>query len=170
MGILKDFFSVLIPGGGAALRRKYFRAAAVMVVFLALLQAYVLLRMVRPAGVPDYAPAAVLALMLAVAIANAVAEGYHITRRRHFAVGGKAEELYANALRAYISGEDKKADEFLSSALSLDELNADLLFLRAVVATRLGKAKRARRLFRKCRNIDENGKWSWEIDAALSRL
>ena len=152
------------------MRRKYLKAAAVIVVFLALLQAYVLLWVIRPAGVPEYAPAAVLAMMLAVAIANVVAEIYHITRRRHFAAGGKAEELYASALRAYISGEDRKADEFLSSALGLDELNVDFLFLRAVVATRLGKIKRARRLFRKCRNIDENGKWRWEIEAALSKL
>ncbi len=170
MGIMRDLFSVLVPGGGAILRRKYLKAAVVIIAFLALLECWAVLVTVRPLGIPEYASAGVMTAMLAIVVANAVAEVYHLARRRHRSAGGKAGDLHSQALSAYIVGDDRKAEELITSALRLDEINPDFVFLKGQIAARMGKARRARRLFRKCASFDEYGKWKWEIEAALARL
>lgn len=170
MGILLSAFSVLIPGGGAIIRRKYFRAAALIVLFLGLLQVYLLVKAIHPAGLPAWTEPAVLAGIIAILAANAAFEAYILVRGRGVDARARLESLYSQALGAYIRGDDGKASELLRAASRLDGLNADVLFLRAQVAARQGHSRRAGRLFRKCMDFDEKGKWGWETQTALNRL
>jgi tetratricopeptide (TPR) repeat protein len=170
VGIAKNIFAVLVPGGGKMSRRKYLSAAAVLVLWTASLDAYILLKTLKPAGIPLYVEPALLTMLVATFVANLVNELLHIGRERRNISTGRVDELYGQALSAYVSGEDHKADDLLKSALQLDELNADCLFFRGQVAAQLGKKRRARRLLRKCRDFDENDKWKWEIASILGQL
>jgi hypothetical protein len=170
MRISRDIFAVLIPGGGKLLRRKYISAAVILVSWTVALDAYILLRVLSPSGLPLYIGPALLAAVLGVLVANAVNELTHMVRERTNIRTGRVDEFYLQALKAFVSGEDRLADGYLKDALQVDELNADCLFLRAQVAMKLGRERRARRLLRKCGDFDENGKWKWEIAAALERL
>lgn len=170
MRIMRDAFAVLIPGGGKLLRRKYLSAAVILICWTGALDALILLRSLNPTGLPIYIGPALLAAVLGVSVANAANEITHIVRERKNIRTGRVEEFYMQALKAFVSGEDRLADGYLRDALQADELNADCLFLRAQVAIRLGRERRARRLLRKCGDFDENGKWKWEIAAALGRL
>jgi tetratricopeptide (TPR) repeat protein len=169
-GIAKGALGVLIPGGGRILRRRYLSAAAELVVWAAFIEAYVLVRTVSPSGLPRYAEAVLLTGVLGIFAVNAIVEGLRLVRDAGNASGGQLDEIYREALAAFVAGDDKKADELLRTALRFDALNVDCLYLRAEVAARLGAMARARRLFRKCRDFDETGKWNWETKAALERL
>jgi hypothetical protein len=170
MGILKAVFSVLIPGVGIALRRKYVLGAAIFVVWALFVEGYVLVRTVNPAGLTNYVKPSLLAGLLVIFAASAGRELLHLARVHGLHAADQLQELYSEALGAYVSGEDKRADEILRQALKFDKLDVDCLFLRASVAARLGRRSRARRLFRKCRNFDEKGKWGWEVERALETL
>jgi len=170
MRIISAVFSVILPGGGAFLRKRYFLAAAELALFLALVQVYILVEIIRPTGIPARLGAAVLTGAIAIAAVNAAFEIIRLARNNHLRAANSLETLYSQALAAYISMEDAKAEEILRRALRLDGLNVDVLFLRAQVAARLGNARHARRLFRKCRNFDEKGKWGWETQVALEHL
>lgn len=170
MGIARNVFSVLVPGGGKIHRRKYLSAAVVLVLWTAALDAYILLKTLRPAGVPLYVEPVLLTALVATFAANLVNELLHIERERRNISTGRVDELYAKALAAYVAGEDHSADDLLRSALQLDELNADCLFLRGQIAAQLGRKRRARRLLRKCNDFDENGKWKHEIDSVVGQL
>jgi len=169
-GIVRGALSVLIPGAGGILRRRYLSAAAELVVWAAFIEGYVLVRTVSPSGLPRYAETVLLTGVLGIFAANAIVEGLRLVRESRNAFGGRLDDIYREALAAFVAGDDKKADELLRTALRLDGLNVDCLYLRAEVAARLGATARARRLFRKCRDFDETGKWKWEIEAALERL
>ena len=170
MGIIRGAFAVLIPGVGKMLRRKYAGGAAIVALWAALVECYAVVRVLNPSGLPLYIEPALLAGIVSIWSANAVLEGLQLERARRNRLSGRIETLYADALTAFASGEDAKADELLRSALHSDELNVDCLFLRAQVALKQGKTGRARRLLRKCRDFDEKGKWRWETQAAWERL
>jgi len=170
MGAIAGTLAVLIPGVGKMLRRKYVGGAIVMIVWLALVEGYILVRTINPSGIPVYSESVLLAAAISFAVANAVLEALHLARQRQNRLTGRIDVLYADALTAFTAGEDARADELLKQALSLDELNVDCLFLRAEIAIRLGRKRRARRLLSKCRAFDENGKWVWETTRAIERL
>jgi|GEM_PF-5665320 len=170
MGILKGVFAVIIPGAGKILRRKYLSAALILVVWTVMLEAYLLLKVIRPSGLPVYVEPGLLTALVSVFAANVVLEIIHLARASRNIATGRLDEIHAQALAAFVAGEHQKADELLKAALRLDGLDPDCLFLRAQVAEWLGKKRRARRLLRKCRDFDEKGKWKWEIASALERL
>jgi hypothetical protein len=170
MGIIRGVFAVLIPGGAMILRRKYLSAAAIMAVWTVMLEAYLLLKVIRPSGVPVYVEPGLLTALVSVFAANVVLEIILLARASRSVSTGRLDEIYSEALAAFVAGEDQKADELLKSALRLDGLDPDCLLLRAQVAARLGKKRRARRLLRKCRDFDEKGKWKWEIHTLLEHL
>lgn len=170
MNTIRNILAVLIPGVGKILRRKYFSGAVILILWIGALDAYVLMKNLNPSGVPLYVEPALLAALISTFAANATNEVLHIGRQQRNLSTGRVDELYSRALAAFVAGEDRSADDLLRSALRLDELNVDCLFLRGQVAGRLGRNHRARRLLRKCGDFDENGKWKWEISAILERL
>ncbi len=170
MRIIKGVFAVLVPGAGKLLRKKYLSGAMVIVLWTALAQAYILLKAITPSGLPIYVHPALLAALVSIFAANAVLEVLHLARDARASQGERLDEVYSRALTAFLSGEHAKADELLKTALSIDNLDPDSLFLRAQVAAALGKKRRARRFLRKCRDFDEEGKWKWEIASAMERL
>jgi hypothetical protein len=170
MRIVAAAFAVLVPGGGAILRRRYFLAAGILIVFLAVVQAWVLARVIHPAGVPGWTGPLLLAGAIAIWAANAAFEVYEAAGGKRHDAANRVAALYSEALGAYISADDEKAEGLLRSAMRIDGLDADLLFLRAQAAAHRGDKRRAGRLFRKCMDFDEKGKWGWEARTALKRL
>ena len=170
MRIIKGIFAVLVPGAGKLLRKKYISAAFVIVLWTALAQAYVLLKAINPSGLAVYVHPALLAALVSIFAANAVLESLHLARDGRAAQDERLDEVYSQALTAFLSGEHSKADELLKTALRIHNLDPDSLFLRGQVAAALGKKRRARRFLRKCRDFDEEGKWKWEIASAIERL
>ncbi len=169
MGNLKSVIAVFIPGSGLAFRRKYFLGAAVFVVWVLAIEGYVAAKSVNPVDAPSYVRPAFLATVIVLSAATVLWEIIVFVRSRAKAAG-RLEELYRSALARFAAGDDERAEILLREAVKLDPLDVDCLFLRAEVSRRMGNVSRARRLFRKCRDFDEKGKWKWEIDSALASL
>ena len=167
MGIIKAIISVLVPGAGALFRRKYFSGAAMVIMWLLLIETLIGLAVVRPVGIADYVMPAGIAGAIAVFALNLLTQGVQLSQAGRKA---KADQMFSQALSSFVAGDDEKAEEILHDLQSIDRLDVDCLFLRAKIALKQGKTRRAGRLFRKCRDFDEKGKWSWEIRQATNRL
>ena len=94
----------------------------------------------------------------------------YIYRERRAPRAEEMDEMYGAALAAFAAGRDEEVLRILRNMLRRRALDPDCLFLRAQTSLRRGDKRRARRLFRKCRDFDEEGKWTWEIGAALDNL
>jgi len=163
MGIAGRVFSVIVPGGGLIRRRRYLLGAGLLLLCVLLFEGYAGLLVVSPSGAPGWLGAALFWLAAGIWALNALAEGLL------WASGGEGEreEVYRRALEAFAAGEDERCEKLLASALRRGPLDADFLFLRAQAALKAGRRRRARRLFRKCRDFDEKGKWTGRIESAM---
>ena len=74
------------------------------------------------------------------------------------------------AVRLYAGGQLQKAAGAFRHCLSLDSRDADILFWYGCVLVRLGKARRARRAFRRCRKHDLQGRWTFQVEEQERRL
>jgi len=170
MGILKRLGAVVIPGGAPALGRKYLLGAGLLIMWVLALEAFFMLRAVSPVSVAPWVEPALLTVVCVAWAANAVVAAAAIKRRSGTASAAARDELYRKGLAAFAAGNDEGCRSFLKKLLAADRLDADCLFLAASIALKQGKIARAKRLFRKCRDFDEKGKWSWHINAALEEI
>jgi hypothetical protein len=69
----------------------------------------------------------------------------------------------SEAVRLYAGGHLQKAGAAFRRCLSLDPRDPDALFWYGCVQARLGRQRRARRAFRRCRKHDLEGRWSFQI-------
>lgn len=76
----------------------------------------------------------------------------------------------AEAVRLYAGGHLQKAGGAFRRCLSLDPRDPDVLFWFGCVQARLGRPRRARRAFRRCRKHDLEGRWSFQIVEQERRL
>ena len=72
-------------------------------------------------------------------------------------------ELTAEGVRQYAAGHLKKAHGAFRRCLALDHRDPDLLFWYGCVNARLGRVRRARRAFHRCRKHDLESKWTFEV-------
>ena len=170
MRIARDIIFVVIPGGFAFLKRRYLAGAAFLCVWLALAESWVLHELIRPAGaragLGGLLPAAVAALYAVSAALSA----WVLARKRFCAAPGDVDGLYREAMAAFVAGDFEGAHGHLNEILKGNPLDCDCMFLKAEMALARGRKRRAKRLFRKCRDFDEEGKWAWEIQTALEKL
>lgn len=82
------------------------------------------------------------------------------------------DRLLREGLQRYLKGEDRAAKERLERALALDVDRADacVRFHMAVVSRRLGDVRGARRMLDRCEDVDEDGKWRYEVQEERTRL
>jgi len=73
------------------------------------------------------------------------------------------KQLVAEGVKAYAAGDLPGARRAFRGCLSLDHRDPDVLFWYGCVEARLGKVKRARRSFRRCRKYDLARKWEFQI-------
>lgn len=148
----------------------YLLGALVFVLWSALVEAYVIVGAVNPVGTPGYVRPTLLWAACGVYGLNALAALLLLWKSRRAGTTESRGDLHRRALEAFARGSDRECERLLDGLGSMEALDADCLFLRAQAALRQGKRRRAKRLFRKCRDFDEKGKWSWEIAAALEKL
>jgi hypothetical protein len=79
-------------------------------------------------------------------------------------------ERSREAVRLYAGGQIQKAGAALRRCLALDPRDADVLFWYGAVQVRLGRTRRARRAFRRCRKHDLEGRWAFQIEDQERRL
>ncbi|MHC4712159.1 MAG: tetratricopeptide repeat protein [Planctomycetota bacterium] len=165
MGIAKRVFLVILPGGALLLRRRYLLGALYFAGWVFLITARVLfsvlgLPLTGAANWLSTAAAAVFGMNCALALC-------YIYWERRAPRAEDMDETYGAALAAFAAGRDKEVLRILRKMLRRRALDPDCLFLWAQTALREGDKRRARRLFRKCRDFDEEGKWTWEVERAL---
>jgi hypothetical protein len=170
MRIATRIAAVIIPGGSAFLRKSHLRGALFLLLWLVPAEAYVLVTMTKPAGLPASLPSAAWMTAAGLWVLNATLALIHIMRSARARRDKMGEKLFSEALQAHLCGKDAEAEKLLRRLLAIDASDPDALFLRAQTAARLGKTRRAKRLFRKCRDFDEKGKWTWEIVSAMENL
>lgn len=71
--------------------------------------------------------------------------------------------MLAEAGAAHARGDEAVARRLLARWRRWDPTDPDLLFFAGVVEGALGRADRARALFRRCRRFDDNRRWEAEI-------
>ena len=166
MGIFGRFFAVIIPGGAAALRRRYLQAAIIFTVWAIALEGFLLIRIVAPEGLGQGMERLFLWTAMTLFLLH-LPFGLLAAMKTARGRETRGEDLYSRALAAFLGGNDELAEKLLKKAMEKRPLDADCLFLRGQTAL-MGKRKhRARRYFRKCLVYDENGKWEREIQGAL---
>ncbi len=169
MGIAKALIFVLVPGGYWFAGRRYLLGAGAFVLWLVAAETLVVSSV---AGLEVGFRWRELAWGVAVGlyVANFALSLVYVLRRRGGGVQQQRKELYCAALEAFLAGDDAKAGKELMKLRKIDPLDPDGLFLEAEVALAAGRERRAKSLFRRCRDFDEEGKWEWEIECALERL
>lgn len=170
MGIARDIIFVIIPGGFAFQRRRHLAGAAFLCVWLALAEIWALYELTGHAGVPATLGAFLPATVAGLYVASAAFSACIMLRKRSSAGPVDIDGLYRGAIAAFVAGDFEGAHGHLKQIRKRDPLDCDCLFLEAEVALARGRKRRAKRLFRKCMDFDEEGKWAWEIQTALEKL
>ena len=87
---------------------------------------------------------------------------------------GKREEirkrLTSEGVRQYAAGHMLKARGSFRKCLSMNHRDVDSLFWYGCIEARLGRVRRARRAFRRCRRYDLERKWAFEVEEQERRL
>lgn len=78
--------------------------------------------------------------------------------------------LAEEGVRLYAANDLPGARKAFRGCLDLDHQDPDILFWYGCVEARLGKARRARRSFRRCRLHDVERKWEFQIREQEARL
>lgn len=78
--------------------------------------------------------------------------------------------LTAEGVRFYAAGHLMKAHTAFRGCLELDPRDTDVLFWYGCVEAALGRPRRARRAFRRCRKHDFERKWAFELARSEERL
>lgn len=151
------------------LRKRYLLGAAVLALWAALVEARVGLGIVSPKGLGGYVMQALVWSAVGIWTVNALVAAFFLWRSSRVGPPDR-RALYLEALEAFMRGDDDECERVLKGLLRAGAPDADCLFLRAQAAAGGGRSKRAKRLFRKCRDFDEKGKWDWEIRNALRKL
>ena len=76
----------------------------------------------------------------------------------------RADRSLRVAQRAYLREKLSKALIAVDCGLKGSHWDVELLFRGWQVARRLGESRRARRLLRRLRQADVEGKWDWEVE------
>jgi tetratricopeptide (TPR) repeat protein len=88
------------------------------------------------------------------------------------ALARRRDEALRRGLVHYLRDELVEAERALEEALryDVDRCDCDVLFHLGVVANRLGNARRARRMFKRCLAADACAKWRYEVAQELARM
>ena len=77
---------------------------------------------------------------------------------------------YREGMVAFLRDELDAAEAKFKAALRLDPGDVDSMLQLGTILKARGQRRRARRMFKKCRSRDLEGKWEWEISRELSEL
>jgi tetratricopeptide (TPR) repeat protein len=78
--------------------------------------------------------------------------------------------LTSEGVRHYAAGRHVKAHDAFRQCLDLDPRDPDVLFWYGCVESAMGRPRRARRAFRRCRKYDYDRKWAFEVERAEGAL
>jgi len=147
-------------------KRRLF-GAAFFCIWLALAELWAVMALTGMSLWPRWVQRAVpAAVICAYAVSFALSAWFFLRIRSR----RDCEPLYREAMAAFVAGDFDGAEENLNEILRTNALDGDCIFLKAHIALARGRKRRARRLFRKCRDFDEEGKWAWEIKSTLETL
>jgi tetratricopeptide (TPR) repeat protein len=82
----------------------------------------------------------------------------------------ESETLYRGALEKYLQGKYEDSLRNLRRLLWLKSSDLEARLLIAEIYRQTGKISQAKRALKKIRRLDEQDKWRWEVEEALSRL
>jgi tetratricopeptide (TPR) repeat protein len=169
--LLPVLLSAIAPGAGHLVRRQYLRAAALLLTFVVLLDGVAIgLLLVAPRE-PELGHRLALHCGIGAGFVWLVALGHMIYRSYVFDENRqrqRVELLFRQGQQDYLRGDHQAALEAFKQAIKLDREDADLRLYLASTYQALGQRRRARRALRKCLNVDDAGKWTWEVEQALA--
>ncbi|MBI3465152.1 MAG: hypothetical protein HY000_19170 [Planctomycetes bacterium] len=118
-------------------------------------------------------PRQVSALWIAVIVAWSGAATYAVWAWR--GSGGRplacrVDEVYRSALEHYLRRDWAQTDRCLRRLLYENPLDSDVLMQLAALERRRGRPEQAGRTLRRCRRVDSQRKWHWEIAQELHQL
>ena len=164
-------FSIFVPGLGQLLLGRPIRGAlfllGVGLCFDAALFARFRIEMlphVRTAL--TWGPLAIGALVWLYAIADAI----RLARPDAREVAERRERHFRQGLIHFLRDELAQAEAEFTHAIELDSDDVDARFHLALTLKARNELKRARRAFRQCRELDEDRKWSREIEQELREI
>jgi len=165
-------FTAVLPGTGHFILRQYLRATALLFLFVVLVDGVVAghLRLIS-FGVDEtllvrgcLAGAVVVWL---VAMGHIVWRSFFFDEARH---QQRVDDAFLQGQRAYLRGDNDLAVGHFRQAARLDHEDVDVRFYLASVYAAMGRTGPAKRQVRKCRRLDEQGKWSWETAQLLAAM
>ncbi len=169
MRIVKHLFFVIVPGGFGFRTGRYLLGAVFFCVWVLLVQAWIFISLTQPATLAPWLEKTVPAMALVLYGAGFALSAW-VAAALRMRQGSDEDVLYSEAMKAFVAGDFDAANAMVRRILKTGALDCDCIFIQAHVALRQGRKRRAKRLFRKCRDFDEEGKWVWETERALLRL
>jgi hypothetical protein len=166
--------SIVIPGVGQFLSGRYGRGVGLFLLFQIFLggMLYGLLGFPAEAG---YSAATGGHVFWAFLLCLVIVWGYNASRLAAEAWGRsrrpeEKEAWFKEGLRHYLRDEMPEALKAFARLTRWDRRDADAYFHLAMCYRALGRRKPARRALRRCRAVDEEEKWAWEVAQELDRL
>jgi len=160
--------SLLFPGLGFVVLRREVRGFLWSLAFAVSLEAFLVALIVRPGCFASWAVASFV-LMLCIYLGAQLFLFSHLGYLKAVPPE-KRDSIFREVLLALLRDDLEKAQENLEKILSLNVDDPDAHFHMGYLLSLKGDIPGARREFLRCLELDDSGKWCWEIERELERL
>ena len=160
--------NVLVPGTGLVLMGRLVTGAVLALVWAASVVGLLMTGLVWVSGAD---PTVTLAFAACAAVVFAAAQAMLYVRRRAAArhlAGPARDSLFKEALTAGLQGRLDDAEAACRRLLRLDPDDVEATIELAVLARRRGRSDKARRLLRRARYLDDDGRCEFVITRELA--
>ena len=162
------FLSLLFPGLGHVVLRRYFRGFFWSFLFASFLEGFLWTLFVRPGVFASWTVGVFIAMIFAYAGAQVFL--LFDLSQLHEIPAERRKALFREILIAFLKNDLKKAREILDQILSTNADDFDAHFHLGHLLLLEGNIPGARREFSRCEELDDSGKWTWLISQELKHI
>ncbi len=165
---LSVVLSLLFPGLGFVILKRPVRGFFWSLAFALSLEVFLVLLLVRPGYFASWTVASFV-LMVCIYLGAQLLLFFRLIHLKELSAE-KRDSIFREVLSAFLRGDLEKARENLEKILSVNSDDLDARFHMGYLLSLKGNLRAARREFLRCLELDDSGKWRWEIERELERL
>jgi hypothetical protein len=161
--IISTALSIVLPGMGHFYLGHWIEGFALSFVYSIALQGFLRGIFVAPGRLAAPLPLTCLIILAAVWIA---AQALFIlkVRSEEDVDFERRDRLFKNYITAYLKHDLEESRHLLNRILDMNNEDIDALFHLYQLLKTTGDESGAARVVKKCRDLDEEGKWKWELE------
>lgn len=169
--LLALLLTVILPGLGHFIIRQYLRASLLLLLFVLLADGTVVGRMlIAPrnaelGGQMTLLCAAGAGCIWLAAVAHIFYLNFIFNEKAH---RDRIEQLFQQGQQNYLRSQYDEAAAAFRRAVRLDPEDPDVRFYLGCTLREMGLKRKARSQLRKCRILDVQDKWEWEVKDAMA--